>query len=115
MRTSISFHKRMQRPAHNLPARPERCSAEKTLSFSVTSRSIPAETFMRLIRAFPVSITVETQGTVRDVSAIADDKIMRVSALSGSSRTFFCSVNGTELCKIRTSSLPPGIPNAESS
>ena len=114
-RTSCSFHKRTQCPAQSRPARPARCSAEKTLSFSVTSRSIPAETFIRLTRAFPVSMTVETHGTVRDVSAMADDKIMRVRALSGSSRIFFCSANGTELCKVKISSASFGIPSAVSS
>ena len=93
-----------QRPLISLPALPALWSALNWLAFSVTSLSIPRETFILLILESPLSITVVTPGTVKEVSAIDDDKIIRLGEEIGTSeRIFFCSDKGTEECKVKIS------------
>ena len=60
--------------------------------------------FILLILESPLSITVVTPGTVKEVSAIDDDKIIRLGEEIGTSeRIFFCSDNGIEECKVKIS------------
>jgi len=73
--TSVSFHNLMHLPGPMRPARPARCSALKTDSFLVTSVSIPAERLKLFTRDKPLSITTVIPGTVKDVSAIALERI----------------------------------------
>ena len=53
------------------------------------------------MRARPLSITVETPGTVSEVSAIADERITRRFLVSFKTR--FCSSNEMLECKIQSS------------
>ena len=60
--------------------------------------------FILLILESPLSITVVTPGTVKEVSAIDDDKIIRLGEEIGTSeRIFFCSDNGIEECQVKIS------------
>ena len=60
--------------------------------------------FILLILESPLSIIVVTPGTVKEVSAIDDDKIIRLGEETGTSeRIFFCSDNGIEECKVKIS------------
>ena len=93
MRGSFLLHKRMHFPGAVRPARPARWAAENSLSVSVTRFCIPVETFIRLMRESPESMTHVTPGTVSDVSATAEEIITRRTFSFGSERTAFCASN----------------------